>query len=103
MKQVYGLILIAGVVVLIVNFDALMIFLLSGRLPGTDITIQPSTIFAIIAASCIATFVFRHRTRELLQLSDTIYTRLLAYLGKKKTVTPAPSSKLPRRRFSKLS
>lgn len=102
MKYIYVIAIVLTTIVCVICFDAIVVFLLSGFIPGINITLAPSTSIAVMIASTILVGVVVQYRQDVYRLSLSLYD---AFFGiKKKNATPAPEAKtkLPRRRYQEL-
>lgn len=105
MKKLITLAIIAATILLVVNFDAVIIFMLSGFIPGIGVTLPPSTMVAVFVASTLMMPALRRRRavyQRCLDYYDSATDQLFG-LGKKSD-KPAVDDKpkLPRRRYQEL-
>ena len=100
MKQFYAALIIIAVVAFVAWFDAAIVFLLSGFIPGINVTLPPSTMIAVMIASTILVFALRKR-RIVYQACLTFYDELLG-IGKKDAPTEDKKPARPRRRYQEL-
>lgn len=102
MKVFIATTIIAATIGAVVFFDAIVVFLLSGFIPGINITLAPSTMIAVFVASALLVLTLKKRY--------AIYRACLAFydelFNSKKKTSKAPAkstqSKLPRRRYQEL-
>ena len=102
MKYLYTTAIIAATIASVLFFDAIVIFLLSGFVPGINVTLPPSTSFAVMVAgtSLIVSIVKYGESvfKECLSIYDT-------FIFKKSTPHATNKKKkiaLPRRRYQEL-
>lgn len=102
MKRLYAALIIISFLVVITHFDSFVMFLLAGAIPGSRISLSPSTMLAIMVASTMMLPLIRRRRivyKKCLQFYD-------AFFGLKKKPTPEAEvddkPKLPRRRYQEL-
>ncbi len=102
MKQLYVIAIIAATIAFVVCFDAIIVFLLSGFIPGINITLAPSTSIAVMVASTIliATIVLYRQAVYARCLS--LYDALFGFKKKKSTAGTGVKLKLPKRRYQEL-
>lgn len=102
MKKLLTLTIIALVVLGIVFFDQILVFLLSGLIPGTNFSIPPTTMLAVMVASAILVPALRYR-HEIYENSLDLYDAFFG-IKKKKDDTPSGDTQpeLPRRRYQEL-
>lgn len=100
MKQLYVAIIILGTTAFVVWFDAIVVFLLSGFVPGVNIVLAPSTMLAVMIASAVMVLVLR-KYRIVYQYCLAMYD---AYVQSdtKDTLETKESSDRPRRRYQEL-
>ena len=102
MKKLLTLTIIILVVLGIVFFDQILVFLLSGLIPGTNFSIPPTTMLAVMVASAIFIPTLRYH-HEVYKNSLGLYD---AFFDVKKKESDEPSSgaqpELPRRRYQEL-
>ena len=100
MKQLYVTLIILAVIAFVIWFDAVVVFLLSGFIPGINITLSPSTMLAVMIASAVMVAVVRHRF--------AVYRRCLSFydeffgISKKDTPPSGKTTGRPRRRYQEL-
>lgn len=85
----------------VAHFDALVIFLLSGFIPGINVTLTPSKMLAVIAASTLLVAALRHR-HAVYQHSLELYDEYIAPSPEKMTPRESIDAKRPRRRYQEL-
>lgn len=103
MKYLYVIAIIFATIAMVVFFDAIVIFLLSGFIPGINITLPPTTSIAVMIASTIT-------VAAAAQYRTAVYAKCLAlydafFFKKKKssnTTKKKKSSDLPKRRYQSL-
>lgn len=97
MRQFYGLSILVVAILVISQFDVIIIFLLSGFIPGANITLAPSTMLAIMTAIVLMIPLLKRRRtiyRLILELYDATTDKGHAESNQK--------SQLPRRRFEQV-
>ena len=100
MKRLYSMIVITAAIIAVVYFDAMIVFLLSGFIPGINITLAPSTMIAVMVASSLLIVAASSR--------QTVYRYCLAIYDtfnvNDKTTTPqiTEKPKLSRQRYQEL-
>ena len=103
MKHLYAIAIVIGTIAFLLFFDTIVVFLLSGFIPGINITLAPSTSIAVMIASTIL-------IAAIVQFRHAVYMQCLAFydafLFKKKTssnsVPKKEKAKLPKRRYQQL-
>lgn len=102
MKKSLTLTIIMLIILSIMFFDQILVFLLSGLIPGTNFSIPPTTMLAVMVASAILIPTLRYR-HEIYKSSLDLYD---AFFGIKKKKDNEPSGdtqpELPRRRYQEL-
>ena len=103
MKVPYAAIaIVIAAIISVIFFDQIVVFLLSGFIPGLSITIPATTMLAVMVAGAtlIVTLRYRHIVyQHCLTLYDAIFEP-----KKKNNSAPESSTKpkLPRRRYQEL-
>lgn len=100
MKQLYAAILILSVIVCTVWFDAIIVFLLSGFVPGINIVLAPSTMLAVMIASTVLVISLR-KYRVVYQYCLSFYDEFIGTDTKDPQETKEKSDR-PRRRYQEL-
>ena len=100
MKQLYAAILILSVIVCTVWFDAIIVFLLSGFVPGINIVLAPSTMLAVMIASTVLVISLR-KYRVVYQYCLSFYDEFIRTDTKDPQETKEKSDR-PRRRYQEL-
>lgn len=101
MKRSAVIAIITAVILSVVFFDQILIFLLSGSIPGLDVTLPPTTMLAVMVASTILVFALRRR-HIVYQRCLTLYDELFGIKKKNKAAATGTKSALPRRRYQEL-
>lgn len=102
MKKTLTISSITLVVLGIVFFDQILVFLLSGLVPGTNFSIPPTTMLAVMVASTIVIPSLKYR-HEVYKNSLYLYDTFFGIKKKKDDVSSGDTtSKRPRRRFQEL-
>ncbi len=97
MKHFLGFTILALTILVALNFDLVVVFLLSGFIPGVNVSLAPSTMIAVMLASALTLLALRRR-HAVYQACLSLYD---AFWGKKSPATkPRPS--LPKRRYQEL-
>lgn len=101
MKKLYVSTITLAILFGVIFFDQIIVFLLSGFIPGIDLTIPATTMLSVMIASTILILALRRRHvvyYNCLELYDELFGK------KKESDTPATDnkSKLPRRRYQEL-
>lgn len=100
MKQFSVAVIVIAVVAFVTWFDAAIVFLLSGFIPGINVTLPPSTMIAVMIASTILVFALRGRRivyRHCLAFYDELFG-----IGKKDAPVEDKKPARPRRRYQEL-
>ena len=105
MKWFYGIIIAIAAITLVIHFDAVVVFMLSGFIPALDLTLPPSTMLAVFVASAILLFALSKRQavyHYCLALYDYNVDALFGFGKKNDTPVSDNKPKLPRRRYQEL-
>lgn len=81
------------------DFQAIALFITIGIVPGTDISLAPSTMLAIMTASFVM-LSLRRRWSEAIQAGEELYDAFR--LWRKKSPAANDKPHLPRRRFGRI-
>lgn len=104
MKWSTGVFIGCGIVLLF-NFDALVVFFLSGLIPGTNLVIPPATMIAAMIGSALI-IPFRHYRTHLYRLGLSLYDYAVAVASTHEAdlapSTAQPTHSLPKRRYREL-
>jgi hypothetical protein len=101
MKQLYIALAVLGIAACAVWFDAIIVFFLSGFIPGINIVLAPSTMLAVMIASAVLIVALR-KYRVVYGHCLDFYDEFLA-LDKKDVVKESEQkSDRPRRRYQEL-
>ena len=101
MRYLYIITVILGVCVFAVYFDAMIVFLLSGFIPGINVTLPPSTMIAVMIASAALLFALLFR-KNVFNYCLGLYDQLFDTQKEPATSTLAKKTSLPRRRYQEL-
>lgn len=82
----------------IVGLDNLVVLMLAGVIPGTDIVLSPSTMAAVPIASALMLPLIHHR-RDVMKLSYRIYDSIIR---RKKRKSADDTNNLPLRRYGQI-
>lgn len=100
MKQLSLTLAVLITIILVVRFDVVIIFMLSGFIPGINVTLAPSTMLAVMIASVALGFALRIR-QVMYQHCLSFYDEFLG--PSKKDTTPIKAKPArPRRRYQEL-
>lgn len=100
MKRFYALLIIIGTIAMTMWFDEIIVFLLSGFIPGINIVLSPSTMLAVMVAGAVMVAA--------LTQYRTIYQYCLAFYDEfftsdSKTIKESNEKpNRPRRRYQEL-
>ena len=98
MKQLYVILVIMLTLLAVINFENIVIFILSGSIPGVHFSISPSMSMATMIASTLTVGLFLKRN-VIYTLCLKSYDHLFGATGAK----AIPSSvQRPRRRYQEL-
>ena len=101
MKQLYIAMSILAITAFVVWFDAIIVFFLSGFIPGINIVLAPSTMLAVMIASAVLIVALR-KYRVVHQHCLDFYDEFLALDKKDVVKKPDQKSDRPRRRYQEL-
>ena len=99
MKQIIAFGVIVALLTSPVWFDAIIIFLLSGFVPVIGITLEPSTMLAVMIAS-VALGLSLKRRKVVFDRCTELYDRIEISIEKRQKVASRPN--LPKRRYQEL-
>lgn len=100
MKQFYAAIIVLLTILAIVRFDAIIIFMLSGFIPGINVTLAPSTMLAVMIANVALVIALKKRLLVYQYCLD-FYDEFLS-TSKKDSQPIKPKQSRPRRRYQEL-
>lgn len=98
MKQLYVILVIMLTVLAVINFENIVIFFLSGSIPGVHFSVSPSMSIATMIASALTVGLFLKRT-AIYTLCLKSYDHLFGTTDAQVTASPAQR---PRRRYQEL-
>lgn len=105
MKRFITPMIILATVALIINFDMIIVFMLSGFIPGINITLAPSTMIAVFIASTVLIFSLNKRQivyARCLEFYDYITSASFKFGKKNTSAEPNEKPERPRRRYQEL-
>ena len=100
MKQLYIALVVLGIAACAVWFDAIIVFFLSGFIPGINIVLAPSTMLAVLIASTVLVISLR-KYRVVYQYCLSFYDEFIGTDTKDPQETKEKSDR-PRRRYQEL-